>query len=92
MAILEEDINVLSGGTCQKNRIGFPGKDDHLTLLRGCEMGTFKRLYNFRFHLVAARWKYSKTLQFIISLSKLEKQKSPNEEVNNYSLCSFQQI
>ena len=81
LAILEEDLNFLVGGTCWKNRKGFPGKCDRLTLSRGCERGTFKRLYNFRFHILAAQWKDPKTLQFISSIRKLEKQKSPDIEV-----------
>ena len=64
---------MLAGGTCRKNRKVFPGKCDFLILPKGCERDDFKRLYNRRFRLVAIRCKYSKTLQFISSLRKLEK-------------------
>ena len=72
---------MLAGSIFQKNRKGLPVKDDSLNIPRGCERGTFKNISNFRFHLVATQWKYSKTLQLIISLVKLEKQKSPDGEV-----------
>ena len=81
LAILEEDLNVLAGGKCWNNRKGFPGKDDNITLPRGCERGTSKRLYNRGFHIVATRWKDSKTIQFISSLRKLEKKNSPDGDV-----------
>ena len=62
LAILEEDLNVLAGGKCRKNRKVFPLKDYCLTLPRGCEKGIYKCLYNFCFHLVDTQWKDSKTL------------------------------
>ena len=55
LAILEEELNVLAGGTCQKNRKGFPVKYNHITLPRGCEWGTLKCLYNCCLHIVATR-------------------------------------
>ena len=82
LAILVEEINVLVDSTCWKNRKGYPRKDDGLTLPRGRERGTFKRFYNSCFHLVATRWKYSKTLKFTSSIRKLEKYKSPDGVVN----------
>ena len=42
LAILEEELNVLAGGTCRKNRKGFPLKYYCLTLQSGCERGTYK--------------------------------------------------
>ena len=54
----------------------------------GGEKGTSKCLYNCRFRIVSTRWKDSKTLQFISSLRKLEKQNSSDVDVKNYSLCS----
>ena len=42
LAILEEEINVLAGGTCRKNRKGVPVKDDSITPQGVCERGTFK--------------------------------------------------
>ena len=36
LAVLEEDLNVLVGGTFQNNRKGFPVKYDCLTIPRGC--------------------------------------------------------
>ena len=73
LAILEEELNVIVGGTCRNNRKRFPLKYDCLTLPMGCESETFKFLYNCCFCLVATQWKYPNTLQFIRSLSKLEK-------------------
>ena len=72
LAILEVELNVLSGVIFRKNRRGFAGKDYNLTIPRGCERGTFKRLYNIHFHIFATLCKDSKTLQFISSLRKLE--------------------
>ena len=40
--ILEEELNVLAGGTCTNNRKLFSLKDIFLTLLMGCERGTPK--------------------------------------------------
>ena len=38
--ILEEELNVLAGGTCTNNRKLFSLKDIFLTLLMGCKRGT----------------------------------------------------
>ena len=73
LAILEDGLNVITGGTCRKNNKGLPGKYDNLNLPKGCEMGGFKRIYNLHLCLVATQCKYSNTILFISSLSKLEK-------------------
>ena len=67
-ALLQEELNVYSAGTCRANRIGFPGKDPRLVLSSRAERGTFQRLYCARFNMIATRWKDSKTLQFISNL------------------------
>eukprot|EP00957_Ditylum_brightwellii_P138051 10524783-Ditylum_brightwellii.AAC.1 len=55
-------------GTCQKNRKGFLGNDEHLNMPGGAERGDFKRLYNRCSHMASTRWKDSKVLQFISTL------------------------
>ena len=64
---------MLAYGACRKNRKVFQGKNDNITLPRGCERGTFKRLYNSCFCLVVTLWKDLKTLQCIRSLKKILK-------------------
>eukprot|EP00957_Ditylum_brightwellii_P076346 5802537-Ditylum_brightwellii.AAC.1 len=44
-------------GTCQKNRKGFPGKNECLIIRHGADIGDFKRLYNRCFCMVTTRWK-----------------------------------
>eukprot|EP00957_Ditylum_brightwellii_P030495 2309413-Ditylum_brightwellii.AAC.1 len=61
-------MNILGAGTCRKNRKGFPGDVSRLVVPSQSQWGTFKRLYNRLFYLVATRWKNSKTLQFISNL------------------------
>ena len=68
--ILSEDLNLILGGTYRKNRIGFPGNDELLTLTKVVERGTYWRLFNRHFLIVATSWKDSKTLQFISILRK----------------------
>ena len=82
LTILEEELNILAGNTREKTRKYFPVKHNCLNLLRSCERGTFKHIYNCCFRIVATRWKDSKTLQFISILRKLEKHKSSDREVN----------
>eukprot|EP00957_Ditylum_brightwellii_P075165 5711884-Ditylum_brightwellii.AAC.1 len=61
-------MNILGTGTCRKNRKGFPGDDSRSVVTPQSQWGTFKRVYNRRFHLVATTWKDSKILQFISNL------------------------
>ena len=67
-AIIFEDMNLIIGGTCRNNRIGLPGNYENLTFPRGEVRGTYRRIYNRLFHLVATIWKDSNTLQLIIIL------------------------
>ena len=83
LAILEEELNVIAGGTCRHNMKCFSLKDCFLTLLMGCKRGTPKCIYNCCFCIVATQWKNTKTLQFISSLRKLEKQKSSYLDAKN---------
>eukprot|EP00957_Ditylum_brightwellii_P145731 11097090-Ditylum_brightwellii.AAC.1 len=61
-------MNILGAVICTKNRKGFPGDDSRLVVASQSQQGTFKRLYNRQFHLVATRWKGSKIIQFISNL------------------------
>ena len=44
--VLFEEMNLIGGGTCRKNRIGFSGNYEWLTFPIGAERGAYGRLYN----------------------------------------------
>ena len=69
-AILGELIDLIWGGTCRNNIIGFPGDDERLIFPKSAGRGNYRQLYNSRFHLVAASLKDSKTLQSVSSFRK----------------------
>ena len=73
LTILEEELNVIAGGTCWKNRKDFPGEYDHLTITRISERVILKLLYNDFLHLDDTQWNDYKTLQLIRSIMKREK-------------------
>ena len=60
--IIGEEMKLIGYGTCRKNRIVFPGDYERLTFPKVAEGGTYRRIYNRCFHIVATIWKDSKIL------------------------------
>ena len=87
--IIFEKVNLIGGGTCRNDRIGLPGNDERLTFSRGAERGTYMRLYNRRFHLVATIYKYSKTMHLISSLSETGIAEGPMRRVQDIHQVVF---
>ena len=55
-AILFEEMNLIGGGTCRKNRICFPGDDERLAFTKGSQRGTYREIYIRRFCFVSTVW------------------------------------
>ena len=51
--IIFEEIKLIGGGTCRKKIIYFTGNDERLTFPKGEDIGTYRKIYNRRFHPVA---------------------------------------
>ena len=53
-------MNLVVGGTCRKNIIGFRGDDERFILIKVTEIETYRRLYNRIFRIVDTILKDSK--------------------------------
>ena len=62
VAILFEEMDLIGGGTCRKNRIGFKEDDEWLKFPKVSKRGAYRWINNRRFHILATRFKDSKTL------------------------------
>ena len=54
-SIIFEDMNLVGGGTCRNNIIGFPGNYERLKFPKGAVRGTYRQIYNRVFHILSTR-------------------------------------